>query len=292
MNQRVALIIRAYDRLEDLYLNVDIINDTWKNFSYDIFAVTNGKSAGHNVDESLSEKVCKLIVLENNAGHLQGDSQMLQAGMDTINFSNYDFIIALQSDTWVYGDDIVKKYTEKMRKSNSVYAAARWYDRIFSIATDFAIIDSHFLSTNKAIFKFMDYPEYVIGKHVFSECMVAKYLMSRNENFLFISENMNAMVPSYLKKFPYAPHGRFYVYPKSKMVTHHVEDLKGGMNEKKFHFNALAGVDYFKISNHSNIKVEYLKMYLVSLIEKILVRRSWYSKRVDLLSIKSKLEIK
>jgi hypothetical protein len=50
---------------------------------------------------------------------------------------------------------------------------------------------------------------------------------------------MPVHVPSYVKyKYPYIPNikeGRFYVFPKSKTVTHHIEYLKrNGAKETLF----------------------------------------------------------
>lgn len=51
---------------------------------------------------------------------------------------------------------------------------------------------------------------------------------------------MNVQIPGYLKTFPFAPQGRFYVFPYSQMVTHHIEFYKDGINTKKRHFNIVA----------------------------------------------------
>mgnify|MGYP000503452781 CR=1 FL=1 len=46
MNKKIAVLIRVYDRTEDLKLNVQIIKDLWNDHEYDIFVCFNGKEKG------------------------------------------------------------------------------------------------------------------------------------------------------------------------------------------------------------------------------------------------------
>ncbi len=88
-------------------------------------------------------------------------------------------------------------------------------------------------------------------------------------------------VPSYVKyKYPYIPNikeGRFYVFPKSKTVTHHIEYLKGGMEQKKRYFNIIANDDYFTETKSNNKSWNRFKMKFWIGLSKLFVKRSWYS---------------
>ncbi len=266
--KRICILIRVYDRIEDLQNNLSIIRNTWLSHNYDIIVVGNGKADGYILPESINSLANNVIELEYNAGHLKGNSQLLLEGLANITLSNYDYVIILESDTWLYTDAIINKYVFLLDESDAVWASARWYDRFYSLATDFALIKSTFLKDNVNIFNFTIYPE----------CYVCNYLMDRGLKYILINENMNVMVPSYIKTYPYAPKGRFYVFPKSKMVTHHIEDIKGGMNEKKYYFNVVAGRDFFKV-NKTVSSIEKFKISIAFIFDKFLLRRSWYSKR-------------
>lgn len=264
----ICILIRVYDRIEDLLCNLRIIKDTWKLNSYEIIVVSNGTCNGYALPTKIYDLADRVITLPFNLGHMKGNSQLLLEGVKSIFLQNYDFLLILEADTWLYSDVIVDKYVKKMKNTSYVWASARWYDRFYSLATDFAIISARFLEKNIEIFDFETYPE----------CYVYNYLSNNGYSSLCIKENMPTHLPSYIRKYPYAPCGRFYVFPKSKMVTHHVDKVKGGMNEKKYCFNALAGKEYFVDIQKSSLKCKYFRIKLFCALSKIFIRRSWFSK--------------
>lgn len=232
---KICIIIRVYDRIEDLGNCIDIIRDTWKSFEYYIIVVANGKSNGLYVPVEYLHKINKLVDLENNAGHLKGNAQLLQQGGAYIP-GDCKYTIILEADTWIYGDILIKKYVNRLNTEKAVWASAQWYSHLYSLATDFAIIRSAIFRSDPGIFEYSGYPE----------CFAANYLIDKGLKFLYITDNMPVHLPSYIKHYPFSSKLRFHVFPKSKMVTHHVELLKGGMPKKKLLFNTVAGVGYFK----------------------------------------------
>ena len=106
-----------------------------------------------------------------------------------------------------------------------------------NLATDFAIVKTSFVKEHPQVFTFNITPEYY----------VAQFLKNNGFKFIYIKENMPVNLPRYIRRYPFAPTGRFFVFPKGKMVTHHIESLKDGMNEKKIFFNMIAGKDYFEL---------------------------------------------
>lgn len=270
---KITVLIRVYDRIEDLKYNLQIISDTWKANDYYIIVVSNGKSKGYDIPSESLPLIDKLVVLENNAGHRKGNSQLLLEGVKYIP-QNSDFVLILEADTWIYGDIIQKKYTELLAtKPNAVWASADWYDKYYALATDFAIIKTSYIKEHPGIFDF----------ELFPECHITNFLRDTKSEFIWIIENMPVHVPSYVSyKYPYVPNikeGRFYVFPESKMVTHHVEYLKGGMEHKKSYFNILVGYDYF-----TDVKVKHkvwkrFKMKFWIGLSKCFIKRSWYSKK-------------
>lgn len=269
--KNICVLIRVYDRIDDLAYNLKIIRDTWVQNSYSIVVVFNGQQCGYKLPPIINVLADNILILGENAGHLKGNSQLLLEGLKHIQLSVFDYVIILEADTWLYTDQLISKYVGKLEASDAVWASARWYDRFYSLATDFAIIKSSYLKTNSAIFDFATYPE----------CYVCNYLLNHGQKYIWIHENMNVQLPSYIRKFPFAPMGRFYAFPASKMVTHHIEQLKYGMRTKKRHFNIAAKCNYFVDESHSMIYLYIMNLYMQfsHLIDRCFLRRSWYSKR-------------
>lgn len=265
--KKVCIIIRVYDRIEDLEHCINIIRDTWKLFDYYILVVANGRGMGFNIDLGSQKKIDKLIDLENNAGHLKGNAQLLQEGILHIP-GDCGHAIILEADTWIYGDELIAKYITKLATEEAVWASAQWYSHLYSLATDFAIIDTAFLRSNPQVFTYSG----------FAETYSANYILNHNLGFVYITENMPVHLPSYIKHYPFAMGIRFTVFPKSKMVTHHVELLKGGMERKKLLFNTLANTSYFKGDNLKPNKFLKTKILLAVKLSYLLPMKGWMIK--------------
>lgn len=269
-NMKIVIIIRVYNRVWDLMRNLDVITQTWKNNNYDILVVSNGTNNGFVVPDLSAYPSAKLIILDSNSGHFSGNAQLLIEGAKNVHLNNYDYVILLEADTWMYGDDIICKYIKRMQTNDAVWASAKWYDKFLSLATDFAIVKADFLNNNIAIFDFAQNPE----------CCVYNYLHNNGFKYVYIRENMPPMLPSYIKKYPFAPTGRFYTFPYSKMVTHHIEDYpdNSGKNIKLSHFNAMAGFDFFDAQVTKHQSFLRFKIKLSIFVQRVFLRRSWYSK--------------
>lgn len=269
---KIAVLIRVYDRIEDLKYNLQIISDTWKGNDYYIIVVSNGKNNGFNILPESLPHIDKLVVLETNAGHRKGNSQLLMEGIKHIP-SDCEYTLILEADTWLYSDALISQYTTQLNSSEAVWASADWYDKYYALATDFAIIKTKYIQEHPGIFDF----------ELFPECHISNFLRDTNAGFIWIKENMPVHVPSYIKlAYPYVPNikeGRFYIFPKSKMATHHIEYLKRGMNKKKEYFNILANYDYFPKVKTRNKMWNRFKMNFWIGLTKFFFKRSWYSKK-------------
>ncbi len=266
---KITILIRVYDRLVDLEHCLEIIRKTWKNFDYYVLVMSNGKNNGFIIDNKTKKLADRVIELEENAGHLKGNAQLLQEGLKYIP-SDSAYTIILEADTWIFTDQIIKKYITQMELNQSVWASAQWYKRFHSLATDFAIIKTEFLLKNKDIFEYTGFPE----------CYAANFIMKKNYKFSYILENMPVHVPQYIKNYPFAPKGRFYIFPKSGMITHHIEELKGGMEEKKYCFNSVSGQNFFNTSynNGFSYKKYIEKLNFAVSLSKLFPDKSWFFK--------------
>jgi len=264
--RKICIIIRVYNRVEDLKHCLSIIKDTWTNFEYYIIVVSNGKKKGFLVDQESKGKINQLVELEENSGHLKGNSQLLLQGLPYIP-DNCDYTILLEADTWIYSDVYIKKYISKLDKGIAVWASAKWYDSIFSLATDFAIVQSKFIKNHWQILDFGTRPE----------DYVANFLIDNNFQFIYITENMPIHVPSYIHHYPYTRGNRFNMFPKAKMVTYHVENLKGGMQKKKEYFNILSNTKYFDILVEKSSTLERVIVQMSIYFSYLLPRKSWFN---------------
>lgn len=270
---KITVLIRVFDRVEDLKHNLRIISDTWKENEYYIIVVSNGKNNGYTIDSESINLIDKFVNLEQNAGHRKGNSQLLMEGAKYIP-EDSDFTLILEADTWVYGDSVQTKYTKLLSESpNAVWASADWYNKYYALATDFAIIKSDYIRLNPNIFNF----------ELFPECHISNFLRDTNKDYIWITENMPVHIPSYIGwKYPYVPNikeRRFYVFPKSRTVTHHIEYLKGGMMQKRKYFNIVADTNYFDDVKSPNKAWNRFKMNFWRGLSKLFIKRSWYSNK-------------
>lgn len=264
---KICVLIRVYNRVEDLIYCVDIIRNTWKLNDYYIIIVANGENNGYTIDDRCKSQADLFINLTENVGHFHGNSQLLLAGLNMIP-DECEYTIILEADTWMYGDEIIENYAMRLKNESAVWASAQFFRYIENLATDFAIVDTSFVKKHKEIFTFQGTPEYY----------VANYLNEHQFRYIYITENMPISLPRYVKKFPYAPTGRFFSFCKSRMVTHHIETLEGGMEEKKFFFNVVANTSYFTHSYKKKYSWVRTKMRIFIALSYLIPYKSWFIK--------------
>jgi hypothetical protein len=260
----ICVLIRVYNRTLDLKYCVDLIRDTWKSHNYHILVVSNGKQNGYPIDQQIIRNIDCLVEIANNIGHFKGNSQLLLEGLPYIP-DTCKYTIILEADTWLYGDDLVKKYIHRLNIEDAVWASAQFFSYVRNLATDFAIVNTSFAKTHPEVFTFSGTPEYY----------VANYLSDTAQRFIYIKELMPVNTPKYITRYPFAPGGRFFVFPDGKMVTHHIENLKGGINEKMFHFNVVAGKSYFKL-DRKFYKVTRFAMKVFIKLSYLFPYKSWF----------------
>ena len=175
--KKVCVIIRVYNRVEDLGYCIDIIRDTWKLLDYYIIVVANGSSNGFVVDDETKAKADKFIDLKSNAGHYKGNAQLLLEGIPQIT-ADCEYTVLLEADTWIYGDGIIKKYIDKLGADKAVWASAQFFSYALNLATDFAIVKTNFIKSHPDAVNFEGLAEYY----------VARFLKNRGFEFIYMDE--------------------------------------------------------------------------------------------------------
>jgi hypothetical protein len=196
---QICILIRVYNRIEDLRHCVDIIRDTWTENNYYIVLAANGRADGFAIPPETLAKVDRLAEVENNIGHFSGNSQLLLAGLPFIpDYCPYTVI--LEADTWIYGDELISRYIKRLKKENAVWASAQFFRYVENLATDFAILETAFLKSHQDIVVFSGTPEY----------FVANYLRAKGFKYIYMPENMPVNLPKYIRSYPHAPTGRLF----------------------------------------------------------------------------------
>jgi len=267
---KVCVLIRVFNRTEDLKYCVRIIRDTWKLNDYYIMVVFNGREAGYAIDDETLHHTDLLLEIPNNIGHFSGNSQLLLEGLPRIP-DECAYTVILEADTWLYGDELINRYITRMKAEKAVWASAQFFRYVLNLATDFAIVDTRFVKQHPQVFQFDRTPEYY----------VANYLKDNGQKFIYIRENMPVNLPRYVKKYPFAPTGRFFMFPEGRMVTHHVEALKKGMDEKKFYFNVVAGTRYFQVDDLRSPGLTRFLLGLSMALSALIPYKGWFVKRKD-----------
>lgn len=264
---KIAILLRVYSRVEDLKYNLRIIRETWTKNDYYVVVASNGASDGYLIDDESLARIDKLVSLSENEGHMGGSNQLLHEGLKYIP-DDCEYTLILEADTWLYGDDLISKYIPLMQTTDSVWASADWYDKYESVAVDYAIVKTDFIKKNSHLFSFGDFPE----------CYVANCLKELEARNILIKENMPVHVPSYVPSYPYIDnhHKRFFVFPEAKMVTHHVEVIERGIEQKKEFFNIVAGMNFFEENSVKCLKRKQWRMKLFINLSRCFLKRSWY----------------
>jgi Glycosyl transferase family 2 len=265
---KICVLIRVYNRIEDLRHCVNIIRDTWTQNNYYIVVAANGREDGFVIQEETIGKIDKLTEIENNIGHFSGNSQLLLAGLHYVP-DDCLYTVILEADTWIYGDNLITNYIGRMQNEKAVWASAQFFRYVENLATDFAIIDTAFLMDHQDIFVFLETPEY----------FVSNYLAEKGYHYIYMNEIMPINLPKYIRKYPYAPTGRFFSFQKGKMVTHHIEVIKGGMKQKQHDFNMVSGTSYFPFSEKTNYGLKLLYIRIFKALTILFPYKGWLVRR-------------
>jgi glycosyltransferase involved in cell wall biosynthesis len=264
IRRRISIIIRVYQRLQDLEICLSTIKKHWTRNDYEIIVVSNGASKGYIIPESCRNLSDHVVELGCNAGHLEGNSQLIIGGLAKLSPES-DFVVLLEADTWIFDDAIIDKYINRMQKENAVWASAEWVEKHHSLALDFAIASATFISENPEIFKFSAHAE----RHV------CQHLLQTQQKYIFITECMPTHVPKMMRYFYNPFGGRNRCFIKARMVTHHIEDLPSGITDKMIAANIVLNRREFSISNKTKISVSHAILSIIELIMRITPRSSW-----------------
>ncbi len=80
-NNAFCVLIRVYNRMQDLEICVEAIRKYWKSRNYFLLVVSNGLSDGYKVPESVKKSADHVVEISKNAGHQKGNSQLLLHGI-------------------------------------------------------------------------------------------------------------------------------------------------------------------------------------------------------------------
>ncbi len=264
-NPTVAVLVRVHQRTADLKVCLEAIRDYWKIYDYHIVIVSNGVKKGFTLSDEIRSLVDQVVELEEPQDHILGSSQLLLEGLPLIP-EKCQYTVLLEADTWVFSDQIIDKYIRLMRDKKALWASAEWIKKVHSVALDFVIAETRFLKNNPGLFKFNKTPE----------CFVCNYLRSHQGRYLLISECMPVHFPKFMRLFYKSVTGRRHSFNRARMVTHHLENLKGGMDEKKKLANIAAGFKAFDVEQTPReIRAGRCRLKWLELAMRIMPQSRW-----------------
>lgn len=222
-DERIAVIIRVFNRVEDLQRNLAIIRKCWTRAQYHVIVVFNGAAAGITLPPEVAQLCDELVVLSDNAGHMKGNAQLLWEGVGLIP-SDCRYTVLLEADTWLLDDHLIIRYRDALECTGTSWASAEWVEKYWSLAVDFALARSELLcGRREQLFRFDASPER----------RFAELFRREGIGFLYIRELMPVHVPASLRLLRVGYGGRFRLFTRGPLVTHHIEDMAGGMREKE-----------------------------------------------------------
>jgi GT2 family glycosyltransferase len=143
-----CIVMRVFNRIEDLQICIDIIKKYWVRGTYYIVVVGNRKSEGFPIPEAVRTKVNKVVELDQNLGHREGNAQLVLEGIPHIP-DTCQYTVLLEADTWVFTDEVVHKYIHLLDSRVSIWASSEWIEKYWSLGLDFALVRTSYIKHNK-----------------------------------------------------------------------------------------------------------------------------------------------
>lgn len=259
----VFVLVRVFDRIPDLGVCLETIRTTWVENDYQVVVVSNGGGQGHRIPPADLGSF-ELLSLEQNAGHIRGNSQLLVEGLRRMS-AECRYVVLIEADTWLFGDALITRIIRRMESRDWVWSSASWLDRYHSLALDFAVVSADAARSHPELFDF--------ARH--AECHVANTLRAKHLGYGFIPELMPVHVPRFVRALTPPTGGRFRCFPQAPIVSHHVEELAGGMEEKKWWANATLGREEFLVANPTNWEAQRRRLVWAQRLAKLSPRASW-----------------
>ncbi|MEK6793906.1 MAG: glycosyltransferase [Spirochaetota bacterium] len=229
----VSVVIRCFNRIEDLTVSIGLI----KRFTahrYDIIVAFNGHLKGYSLSDDIVKSVSDVVHVGNNDSHTSGSAALLMESIPRIK-PGTDYVILLEADTWMLDEALVTKYIDLLAASDAVWASSKWNDRLPTLGVDFAVCKYAFLKDNIAMFDFK----------LMAEEYACCYLIDRGYRYIIMDEFHPVTMTRLLHPFFHNKDRRIKDFPRARVVAYHIEDLKGGMIEKKRRANICAGRNIF-----------------------------------------------
>lgn len=272
----VCVLIRVYDRLADLPVCLDAIARHWQRHHYHVIVASNGRADGHPLPPQIASRVAVVVDCDDNAGHVAGSGALLRAGLRHVP-AGCRYTVLLEADAWLHTDVVLDRYIQLMTATGAVWASGVWVEKYGSLAVDVAVAQSAMVRAHPGLFDFSARAE----RHV------AAYLAARRLPPLHLREHMPVHVPAVLRPFHSEPRGRFRCFPEGALVTHHLEDLPGGLTEKMQWANATLGRREYDVPDLGDLARVHRRLVWRQRLARLAPRSSWFRRRRRLDSSRS-----
>ncbi len=237
--KNIAVIIRVFSRVQDTKCLVEIIKKKWTTHNYTLFVAFNGASAGHKLDDYVYENA-QVLEVNNNSGHRTGARDLVQNAYNHIkNDNNFDYLLFVESDFWLLDERLILEGIE----SDKDLATTIWIEQRSSLAVDFFLLKKQALATHTELLNWQDSPETDFRNAVRNAGLSVHVFNALRS--IHAPSSMKKILKNSFKPCFYEG-GRFRIFEKAKVVTHHIEDLESGLDEKKSIANSVLQEDFFE----------------------------------------------
>ena len=259
----IAVVVRVYDRMADLDVALDLIRRRWTRRPVHVIVASNGLTAGHAVSDAARGRADQVVEIADNPGREAGAARLILDGVARVP-AGIRHVVLLESDAWVLDDRVLDRHLTAMERSGAAWTSARWIERWSTRALDLALADVRALRAHPG---WLDGPEL--------EARVAGGLADAGLVASDLLEAMPVHRPRLLARLGLG--SRRHCFPALPMVTHHVEDLRGGIVEKMAIANACAGTRVFDVADAGD-RWRRGRIALDEFVSRIAPRSSWWTR--------------
>ena len=265
-----CVLLRVHDRMHDLEICVDVIRKHWTAGKYVLLVASNGGTRGLTVPPSVRAAADRVLEVDGDAGHFGGSAQLLHAGIRAVP-DDCRWTILLEADTWIFGDAILQRYIRRLEAEQKVWASALWVERFYTLALDVAVVNTAFAQSQPHLFDFVEPPG--------PEAWVHNQLRAAGQRPLYIREHMPVHIPALLRRFYPGHGGRFRTFVGAQMLTHHIEDLPGALQQKLRIANEVLGVREFNVPGTAHLRRRRIVRRLAEGLRLWVPRSTWIRPR-------------
>ncbi|MCG3174759.1 MAG: hypothetical protein GMKNLPBB_03039 [Myxococcota bacterium] len=225
--ERLAVLLRVFHRVEDALISLRIFGALHDRAGLHIEVASNGAADGYPFPAGSGED--ELIELKDNPGLHRGDLALLEHGVKRLRELGFRYALLTQADSWFLDGEWLRHQAEEFQRTGAAWMSSAW-DLAGQAATDMALADLDQLTALPGLFQLEE--DVPLETHVFN-LLDERGLWCEWTVFAPVHVNESRPRLEWDPAFAWntAARRRNW-FPGAKVITHHAEDLPGGLTTK------------------------------------------------------------